>query len=180
MEENFYMPKEFIVFGEILKAPSHLRELSRRTGINPMTIKKITDRFVEKNILDFKEVGKNKVFFFKENLESRDMRVIYEAYKKLEAVKKFPILREIFEKIEKDKEVHLAILFGSYAKDRVRRESDIDIYVKTTKVSLKKKIENINSDISVKIGKLEKDNPLTKEVMENHIIIKGSEEYYSL
>ena len=178
MEQNSYIPLEFIVFGEIINSTSHIREISRRTKINHMSIKRIAERLFNENVLDFLIEGKNKTFFLKDNLEAKNMKMIYEHYKRLSFIKNNPSIRKIFEKISNNKNISLAILFGSHAKGLAHKNSDIDIYVKTTSLAIKKEIRLIDSRISVKIGLFNKEELLIKEIMKNHIIIKGIEEYY--
>lgn len=179
MEQNSYNHKELIVFGELLKKESsHIREISRETQLNHMSVKRAIDNLSNQNILDFRMEGKNKKYFLKNNFESRNLKMIYEIYKRIEVVKKYPLLRTIFEKINENKRINLAILFGSYAKNRAHSESDIDIYIVTENLKLKEEIERINSRINVKIGKFNEKDFLIKEIIENHIIIKGVEEYY--
>lgn len=173
-----YIPKEMVVFGEILKKESHVREISRKTNINHMSVKRIVDKLLDKNILNFRIDGKNKVFFLKNNIETKNLKIIYEIYKKIEIIKKYPLLRSIFEKIEENKNIKLAILFGSYAKNLAHPKSDIDIYLKTKNLKLKKEVERVNSKISIKIGEFNKKDLLIKEIIKNHIIIKGFEKYY--
>ncbi len=178
MEQISYITKELIVFGEILKKESHIREISRKISLDHMSVKRIIDELFKKNILDFKKEGKNKIFFLKNNIEARNLKIIYEICKNIEIIKKYPILRTIFEKISKNSRIKLAILFGSYAKGLAHSKSDIDIYIEIEDVKIKKEIEMINSKISVKIGKFNKNNILLKEIIQSHIIIKGFEKYY--
>lgn len=178
MKQNSYISKDFLVFGELLEEDSHIRKISRNTKINFMSVKRIVDKFLDKNILDFKMDGKNKTFFVKDNFEAKNMKILYEVYQRMDLSKGYPIIRKIFEKIFMNKEIKLAILFGSYAKRRAHSKSDIDIYIETKKLKLKKDVEKINSKISVKIGNFDKENILIKEIIKNHVIIKGVEEYY--
>ena len=96
----------------------------------------------------------------------------------MESIKKYPQLRQIIRKIQKNKKIEMVILFGSYAKEIAKETSDIDIYVETNKKQIKEEIELIDSQINVKIGKYDKKNLLIKEIEKNHIIIKGTEKYY--
>ena len=70
------------------------------------------------------------------------------------------------------------ILFGSYAKEIAKKDSDIDIYADTISKKVKNEIEKINSKINVKIGKYSKDSLLIKEIEKDHVIIKGIEVFY--
>ncbi len=72
----------------------------------------------------------------------------------------------------------MAILFGSYAKLIAKKQSDIDLYIDTDDKKIKKDVELINTKLSVKIGRYDKDNLLIKEIEKNHVIIKGVELFY--
>ena len=72
----------------------------------------------------------------------------------------------------------LIVLFGSYAKGLANKNSDIDIYIETKNRNVKKLVENVNSKINVKIGSFNIDSPLIKEIIKNHVIIKGIEVFY--
>ncbi|MBU0959512.1 MAG: nucleotidyltransferase domain-containing protein, partial [Nanoarchaeota archaeon] len=91
---------------------------------------------------------------------------------------KHSFLRKIVEKIQKDKKIKLAILFGSYVKGLEKKDSDIDIYIETNNKKVKQDLELIDSKINVKIGKYDKENLLIKEIEKDHVIIKGVEEFY--
>jgi len=45
------MPKKMVVFGELLRGDSHIREISRKLNVNHMSIKRIMDKLFERNIL---------------------------------------------------------------------------------------------------------------------------------
>lgn len=175
MEQKSY---KLEIVGKLLNSGMHTREIARKLNINPMTISRKIEELVQENIVDFDCQGKNKVYFLKNNPESRAYVFIYENYFFLKTLKKYPNLRRIFEKIQKNKRVKLAILFGSYAKGIVKKGSDIDIFMETNDHKIKKDLEKINSEISVKIGKYNKEDYLIREITKNHVIIKGVENYY--
>ena len=101
-----------------------------------------------------------------------------ENYKIIKILIKYPSLRRIIEKIQNIPSVKIATLFGSYAKNVAKENSDIDVYVDTKERKLKYELEQIDSRLSVKIGEFDKENLLIKEIIKNHIILKGVEEYY--
>ena len=72
----------------------------------------------------------------------------------------------------------MIILFGSYAKGNPKQDSDIDIYLETNDNKIKNKIKEINSKLSIKIGKFDAKSLLIKEIIKNHIIIRGLENFY--
>ena len=132
----------------------------------------------EENVFDYKEEGKNKIYFMKKTSEARAYIFMAENYKVLKSLRKYPNLRKVIEKIQNDSRIKLAIIFGSYAKASANKNSDIDIYIETEEKNIKKDIELLSSKVSVKIGKYNKDNLLIKEIEDNHIIIKGVEKFY--
>ena len=156
----------------------HIRELAKILKTNHTTILRKLKELSKENVLDFKEEGRNKIYFLKKTSEARAYVFMTEQYKLTQILKKYPALRNPFEKIQKNQEIKLAILFGSYAKEIAKKNSDIDIYVETSSKKIRQELENLNSKLSIKIGKYNKDNLLIKEIEKNHVIIKGVEKFY--
>jgi predicted nucleotidyltransferase len=75
-------------------------------------------------------------------------------------------------------EISLALLFGSYAKGLAAKESDIDIYVETPDSKVRRQLEQKHSSLSVKIGKFDTGSMVIREIMKDHVIIKGVEIYF--
>ena len=57
-------------------------------------------------------------------------------------------------------------------------QSDIDLYIETKNEKLKEEIGAINSKLSVKIGKFKLSSFLIREIIKNHVIVKGVERFY--
>jgi predicted nucleotidyltransferase len=166
------------IINELLNGKSYIRELSKKLKTNPMNILRKLKELSKENVVDYEQNGKNKTYFLKKTIEARSMIFMTESYKISNLLNKYPELRNTTEKIQKDKKIKLAVLFGSYAKDLVKQDSDIDIYIETNDVKLKKSIEMINSKLSVKIGNFDLKSLLIKEIIKNHVILKGIEEFY--
>lgn len=162
----------------LLKNKNHLREISRILKQPHSTISRKINNLVKENILDYKLEGKNKTFFIKNNLKAKNYIYSAEIYKLSKLLGKHPELSIILEDVKKNFSKGMIILFGSYAKGNPKKESDIDIYLETEDNKIKNKIKEINSKLSIKIGKFETESLLIKEIMKNHIIIKGVEEFY--
>jgi predicted nucleotidyltransferase len=165
---------------ELIKKNNHIRGLAKALNTNQTTIARKMQELEKQNIVDYTYEGKNKVYFLKNNLETKEYIKIIEHYKVLEIIKKQPRLRKIVEKIKLNKDIKLAIIFGSYAKNTQQKTSDIDVYVETEKKELKKELELLDSRLSIKTGEFNKETPLAKEIIKNHIIIKGVERYYEI
>ena len=93
-------------------------------------------------------------------------------------VEKYPQLRNVIEKIQNDRRIKIALLFGSYAKRIAKQDSDIDVYIETADKKIKQEISLIDSKLNIKIGKYNNSNLLIKEIEKNHVVIKGIENYY--
>jgi predicted nucleotidyltransferase len=175
MEQKDY--KAEIVL-ELLKAENHVRGIAKALNTNHMNISRKIKELYKENIVDYREEGKNKKYFLKKTSEAKIYVSIAENYKLLRVLEKYPSLRTIIEKIQNNNKVKMAILFGSYAKGLAKQDSDIDIYIDTEDKKLKHELEPIDSKLSIKIGRFDKDNLLIKEIIKNHVVLKGVEEYY--
>ena len=80
------------------------------------------------------------------------------------------------------------ILFGSFVKGGYTKESDIDLFVisekKIDKGMVLKVSDLVNRDINIKssnkvqfLNGLRRNDPLVNEVVSNHIILKGIDEF---
>jgi len=162
----------------LLKEKKHLREIARTLNESHSTVLRKINGLVNDNILDYKKEGKNKIFFIKEGLKAKNYIYSAEIHKLNKLLKKHPELSIIFGDIKKNFQKGMIILFGSYAKGNPKSDSDIDIYLETNNNKIKNKIEEINSKLSVKIGKFDTKSLLIKEIIKNHIIIRGLEDFY--
>lgn len=166
------------IVNSLLGNERHVRGLAKELKTNHMLVFRKLKELYSENVVDYREEGKNKIYFLKNSSETKNYIFISENYKLNQLLKRFPDLRKIIEKIQDDNRIKLAVLFGSYAKSLVRKGSDIDVYVDTNKNEIKKDLELIDSRLNVKIGKYNKDNLLIKEIEKYHIIIKGVEKFY--
>ncbi len=162
------------------KTENHIRGLAKELNINQMTISRRIKELEDKNILDFKQEGKNKVYFIKETIESGEAIKIMEHLRLMDVVFRNGRFRRIVKQIKEIKKIKLAVLFGSYAREMEHKSSDIDVYVESKDNFLKKELELIDSKLSIKIGNFDKKSPLIREIIKNHIIIKGVDRYYEL
>lgn len=175
MEQKDY---KLEIVGILLKKENHIRAIAKELKINHMMVVRKIKELLDLNVVDFKKNGKNNTYFLKKNIEARGFILMFESYNLLNFIRKYKFLKEIVEKIQKDKQIKLALFFGSYVKNLVRKESDIDLYMDTLNLDLKKKYCKLNSKLSIKVGKFDLKNDLIKEIKQNHVLIKGGEEYY--
>jgi len=163
---------------ELIRRENHLRGIAKSLNQSHTTILRKLNFLVEENVLDYRMQGKNKIFFVKNSLQAKNYVFNAENYKMIKLIKKYPKLSVIIENILKETDKELVILFGSYAKFSAQKDSDIDIYVETTDKKVKEDLEDIHSKIKVKIGEFDKKSMLIKEIIKNHIILKGVERFY--
>jgi predicted nucleotidyltransferase len=175
MEQKDY---KLEIIERLLQNKNHVRGLAKELKTNHMIVQRKIKNLEEENVVDYKEEGKNKSYFLKKNIEAKTYVFKTEGYKLLKLLEKNPGLRRIIEVVQKDSRIKMAVLFGSYAKNIAKPESDIDIYINTQDEKIKRDIHTLNSRLNVKIGKYDKSNLLIKEIEKNHVIIKGVEEYY--
>lgn len=162
----------------LLKNKAHLRSIARMLNEAHSTVLRKINELLKKNVLDYKREGKNKVLFIKSNLTAKNYVYSAEIYKLSKIIEKYPELSIIFEDIKKKFQKGMIVLFGSYAKGNPKQESDIDIYLETTDNEIKRKLMELNSRLNIKIGRFDTKSPLIKEIINNHAIIRGVEEFY--
>ncbi|GBE18448.1 hypothetical protein BMS3Abin16_01048 [archaeon BMS3Abin16] len=174
MEQNLSMD----IVLELLKEESHTRAIAKKLGTNHMTTARRLKELMETNVVDYRSEGRNKVYHLKKSLEARNHVLMAEHHKLTKTLEKYPELRRIAEKIQRDKRIEMALIFGSIAKATAGAQSDIDLYIETRERDIKKELEMLNTRLNIKIGTYNPTNPLAKEMEKDHIILKGAEKYY--
>ena len=97
------------------------------------------------------------------------------------------MIKEIIEKINPFIE-GIGIVFGSYAKDIAKKDSDLDIFVigKYNKEKIKKVSKTYGIEISIKCYPLKTfeknlaNDILLKEILKNHIIFLNAEQFIKM
>ena len=162
----------------LVKKENHVRGMAKKLNVSHSTILRRLNELVNIKVLDFRTEGKNKVFFIKKNINSKIYVLKSELNKLIKLITKYPELSIIFEEILKKIDARLIVLFGSYAKETASKKSDIDIYIETNDRNIKNQVESINSNINVKIGRFDKKSLLIREIIKDHVILKGMEYFY--
>lgn len=162
----------------ILKGPLHTRGIADALGTSHATVLRKLRILVDENVVDFTIEGKNKVYYLKKNIEGGNAALTAELYKLSRLVSQYPLLRGMLQAVMAERGVKLALIFGSYAKGTAHQESDIDLFIETDDRDVKKRLEGQYSTLSVKIGRFDTDHPLVREIIKDHIIVKGGEEFF--
>mgnify|MGYP001573245534 CR=1 FL=1 len=169
---------DFEVILRLLKSEIHLRELSKEIKVPHSTLARRLAFLRNKLVIDYRVEGKNYIYFLRKNMIALKAAINAENYKFIKTVEKYKLLLSVFEQVVNTSGCSLIILFGSYAKGIPKEESDIDIYIETQDKKIKERIENLYPNLSIKIGIFDKEDLLIKEIIKNHVIIRGAEIYY--
>lgn len=182
MKQNHLKEELFII---LRKSEMHQRELSRVLGVNQTNIRRALLSLEEQNIVDKKDVGKSKLYFIKDSLESQIYEQKVENYKLMKFSEK-PKMRKIvnllYEKVNSGvlPRSLVIVLFGSYAKGDDGAGSDIDIYIDSKSVKYQEEIGEIDGKINVIAGGLKKNLYLLEEIKKNHIVLNNLNGFYDL
>jgi len=156
----------------------YVRGIAREVLQPHPTISRIMKKLSQANIVSARMEGRNKIFSLKKSAEAFSYACMAEHYKRLELFKKYPTLAVLAEDILRTTSSGLIIIFGSYAKFNAKKDSDIDIYIETNDVKEREKVNQIHSGLSVKTGLFETESILMREIIKNHVILRGVEAYF--
>ncbi|MDI3544564.1 MAG: hypothetical protein PWQ28_845 [Candidatus Woesearchaeota archaeon] len=80
----------------LLKKEMHQRELAKELKTSLTRIQSILKELMDINALDYKEIGKNHVYFIKKNLISKSLILNAENYKLIRLLRKHTFLEPLF------------------------------------------------------------------------------------
>lgn len=165
----------------------YVRGIAKALGQSHTTILRKLNSLEKEKVLSHKRENNKKNFFIKNDLQAKNYILNAERYKLNKLLKKYPELNTILPIISNwviidnnmnETNEKMIILFGSYAEFKAKKDSNIDIYVETRNKKIKEEIESINPKINVKIGDFNISSLLIREIIKNHIILRGEEEFY--
>lgn len=152
--------------------------IAKKHNLNQKTVANYLQKLEKEHILTSTIQGKNKIYLF--NLENQIMDFILaiEHLKTFHFYQKNSFIKEVAMKLKAATKGTL-IIFGSYAKNTHKKDSDLDIYILGK--ANEEKIDSIatlyNIDIHPKIYSKFTPDILTKEVIKHHIIVKNAEPF---
>ncbi len=167
-----------IILNILTKSENHARGIAQDLNTTHTTILRKVQELLKENVLDFKKQGKNKIVFLKKTVAAQQYIYMAEHYKTDKILRTYPGLGIAVKEILKVTSAPLIILFGSYAKELAKSDSDIDLFIETKDRALQEKVKHINQKMSLKIGVFDPNNLLIKEMIKNHTIIRGVEVFY--
>ena len=174
------------------KTPKTIREISKKIKSDYRITHTAAQKLIEKNIILSRSVGKSTLCNLNESYYGLE---IYEAEdKRKNSLLKNKDLKQTYKEImSKIRSVFFVFLiFGSHAKGKSAKSSDIDIMFIANDDDFEEKIQNITSLLPIKTHVLvfteeefirmkdSKKSNVIKEAIENTIILYGIENYYRL
>ena len=172
--------------------PKTIREISKKIKSDYKITHTATQRLLGKNILISKKIGQSSLCELNNSFYSSDIYAVEN--KRKDNLLKNKNLKQLYhEVIVKIKSAFfIFIIFGSYAKGRPTKSSDIDIMFISNDENFEGKIQNITSLLPIKTHVLvfteeefirmkdSKKSNVVKEGMGNNMILYGIENYYRL
>lgn len=162
----------------------YIREVERLLQISSRTALLTLAKLEKRGILESKVKGTIKTYAIRKSGISKEYFILTEQYKLIAFLEKNHLVKEVLEKIDTFSE-GIVLIFGSYAKAIQKEDSDLDLFIAGT--SKPKDIREIGRrygiEISIKSYPLDiftkeiNTDVLLKEIVENHIIIKGAEQF---
>ena len=139
--------------------------------------------WVKQQIIKFRQEGKNKYFFLnKINPSTKEVIKLVEINKKIKLFEKYKRLHSLFLDIEK-RTNGVMVLFGSYANFTSNERSDLDLFLIGTITEIED-LENLyNTKINIiklKKDKVKSNDLFINEIIKNHIILKGIEDFIDI
>lgn len=157
--------------------------VARKNFLNQKTVCNVLKFLEGEGFLKFKSEGKNKIYFLnKDRVGIRDVVKMIEVQSKigfLERNKKFEKLFLELESMAKG----VLIIFGSYAKGLNKSSSDLDVLVIGSIGDVSDLEESFGLEINVvnvKKSKFSLDENFIREVLDNHVVLKGVDEFVDL
>ena len=164
----------------------HVRKIARNIQTDVKTVGIHLKRLEHNNILQSTTKGRNKEY--NPNLNNQITKhylILAETYSTITYLEKNFLIKKLSSEIT-DKVKGIIILFGSFAKGKADPESDIDLQFisdqKTDTQPIQETARLIDREINIITttpnqfqNGLKENDPLIKEIIQNHIVIKGAD-----
>lgn len=172
--------------------PKTIREISKQINADYRITYTAVQRLIKKDILRTQTIGKSSVCQLNDAYYGLE---IYEAEsKRKEEIFKKKNIKQLYKELNSklDTNLFILLLFGSYAKSKQTKSSDIDLLFISNEKGLENKVSDILSILPLKNHVLvfteeefkrmkdSKKSNVVKEAMECNFILYGIEAYYRL
>jgi len=153
--------------------------IAKKKGLNQKSAANTLNELERENILKSKIEGRNKLYYL--NLDNRiqSYLISVEYLRTFNFLEKNPIIKEIISKLQSK---GILIIFGSYAKNLQKKDSDLDLLIigNYNEKNIKELEKIYNLEINIKkydLSIFKKPDHLFNEVIKDHILIKGGEDF---
>lgn len=168
-----------------------IRELANKINADYKIVHTAVNRLINKGLLKNRKIGKSIQISFNNKLSKETLEVEFD---RREEILKNKNLRLMLESIKKNLNTFnfVLLLFGSYAKKKETKSSDIDLIFIVSDEKIERKVLESISILPLKIHPLvftekqfvdmKKSHELNvvMEAIKNNIILHGIEQYYEL
>ena len=161
------------------------RELVKKVNISQKNVALTLEEMEKEGVLC--SILKGKVRYFslnKSNPLVSKYILLSEIENSIMFFKKYPKVNHVLSQIDKSNKI--ICIFGSYAKGNQKKDSDLDLFIigRFDEMEIKKIGKDYNLDINIKSGSksdfissLKSGGSFINEILENHIIISGYENF---
>jgi predicted nucleotidyltransferase len=174
----------------------YLRELARAIKIDHKAVGLQLKKLEHANVLSSVKKGRNLEYRLNlDNIVTKYYIILSEIFAAKNLIENNFMIKKLIEAMGRDVDGSI-ILFGSFAKGKETKDSDIDIMILTDKIikyepsryRLTHEVgSGINREINIKeitkdglMQGLRKNDPLVHEIVNNHILLKGAEEFCNI
>jgi len=174
----------FSLYTNNFKERFYLREISRTLNIPLKTIQNTLKNIENKKLLKSNIEGKNKYFSLNlDNILTKSYLLQAEIYKTEVFLEKYPQIKTFLKSLKDDTPL---IVFGSFAKLKASKDSDLDLIILSknkTKLQfhlIPFKVHKIYLTKGLFAKALNNKENLIKEIEENHIILNNHSFYINV
>jgi predicted nucleotidyltransferase len=180
--------KILLLYASDYKKSLHLREIARETRVDVKAVQLQLKRLEKINVLSSIVKGRNKEYRLNlNNLMTKYYMMLAETFASIVYLGKNFLIKKIISEVGNHVEGAI-LLFGSFAKGQITKKSDIDLFFIAEKKLDRSVVSEagnlVGREISVKSASrrqflkgLEDGDPLIREVVSNHIVLKGVDDF---
>jgi predicted nucleotidyltransferase len=172
----------------------HLRQIARETNVDVKAVQLQLKRLEKMNILSSVRKGRNKEYSVNlQNAIAKYYLMLAETFASITYLARNFLVKKIATEIS-DRLEGATILFGSFAKEKSNKESDVDLFVinenkpgAPAKNAVRDVGDRVGREISLKHGTkrqflegLKEGDPLVREVVSSHVVLRGVDDFCDL
>lgn len=166
------------------KAEFYLRQIAKLAKLPVKTCQNILSQLEKDKILKGKIEGKNKYFSLNlDNIQTKSYLLQAEIHKTDLFLENYPQIKTFLKSFNTNIPI---IVFGSFAKLKANKDSDIDLFIVSEKGQklpfhlLPYKVHQVNLSENSFMKSLKEQEVIIKEIEENHVILNNHSFYVNM